>query len=335
MLLVVGPGGVGKTTMAAALAARAAARHGRRVLVATVDPARRLAQALGTPALAVDPVLVPLPDGDGRLWVQMVDMSAGWDGLVERLSTSDADRDALLANPLYRALTTQFVQSHDYVALDRLRDSSADGRYDLVVIDTPPSAHAVDILDAPERLLQFFDSRLLRWLTAPYRSRLVQVTARPFLAVAERLLGGAFLARIGEFFWLLSKLQPGLVTTSAEITARLRDPATGYVVVTSGERQSAAQADRLVAELARRSHRLSLLVCNRLVPDVGPVGAGDLDEVVDPSLREAVAAVVDERRRVDEVLDGLTAGAGAPVVRVPWLTHEPGSVVDLVELLDR
>ncbi|MEM7341671.1 MAG: ArsA family ATPase [Actinomycetota bacterium] len=296
-ILVAGPGGVGKTTVSAALAVRAAQHHGRRVLLVTVDPARRLADALGVEEVSQlttpEPVLVPVGPGDGRLWAVMVDMASSWDALVTRFAEDPADRDALFDNSLYRTLTTRFVQSHDYIALDHLCELTDDERYDLVIVDTPPSGHALDILDAPGRMLEFFDSRLLRWLTASYRTRLAAVTARPFLAVAERLLGGQFLSDVAEFFWLLSRLQPGLVARSQQVQATLDDPATHVALVTSAETPALAQTDALRAALVDRGRAPALLVHNRASSARADVA---IDDVVDPSLRAAVEAVVGSAR---------------------------------------
>src|SRR5262249_21731035 len=172
IVVTCGSGGVGKTTTAAAAAAMAAAYHGGRVLVLTVDPAPRLANALGLEAFGnverrvedsafAAAGVVPR----GELWVAMLDTKASWDDLVRRHAPDAATRDAILANPLYENITTRFVHSHDYIAMERLYDIHATGAYDLLVVDTPPSRNALDFLDAPARMAEFFSSRLLRWLT--------------------------------------------------------------------------------------------------------------------------------------------------------------------------
>ena len=290
VLLIAGPGGVGKTTLSASLAARAARDHGRRVLVVTVDPARRLADALGISA-SDEAMLVPVGDGEGRLWARMIDMSSSWDQLVERTAPDDETKTALLRNRLYRTLTQRFVQSHDYIALDHLVDLAADSRYDLVVVDTPPSVHALDILDAPDKMADFFGSRLLRWLIAPYGSRVVQVAAKPFLSVAERLLGGPFLSEITEFFWLFSKLQDEFADRLDVVRRQLADPSTSYLVVHTPEAIPTQRADALIAELARRGHAASLRLVNRAL-DRDLADLDDrLDDISDPDLREAVADI--------------------------------------------
>ena len=179
MVLVLGSGGVGKTTLAAAIAMAAAVEQGGRVLVITVDPARRLADALGVGALGN--VATKVPDAAfeaagitprGELWAEMLDTKAGWDELIRRHAPDVKVRDAVLSNPLYQNITSRFVHSHDYLAMEQLHDVHASGDYDLIVVDTPPSRNALSVLDAPARMIEFFGSRLLRWLTVPYRSRL-------------------------------------------------------------------------------------------------------------------------------------------------------------------
>ena len=125
-------------------------------------------------------------------------------------------RDAILANPLYENITARFVQSHDYIAMERLHELHSSGRYDLIVVDTPPTRNALDFLDAPERMEEFFGGRLLRWLTAPMRNRVVGVASRPFLTMADRILGARFLQDIAEFFVLLQSMEKGFVSRARE-----------------------------------------------------------------------------------------------------------------------
>ena len=123
----------------------------------------------------------------------MLDTKQSWDDLVRLHAPDAATRDAILANPLYQNITGKFVQSHDYVAMERLYEIHTSGRYDLIVVDTPPTRNAIDFLEAPDRMADFFSSRLLRWLITPYRSRLVNFASKPFYSVADRILGTQFL----------------------------------------------------------------------------------------------------------------------------------------------
>lgn len=329
VLVVVGPGGVGKTTLAAALGTRAAQVHGRRCLVVTVDPARRLAEAMGVAELSEEPIVVPLRSATtvsskGRLWALMVDMSKSWDQLVTRHAPDEETRDSLLSNRLYQTLTRRFAQSHDYIALDHLVDLAQEDRYDLIVVDTPPSVHAMDVLDAPDRMIEFFGSRLLRWLTAPYRSRVVHATAKPFLAVAERLLGGEFLAEVTEFFWRFSSLQPDFVRRANVVKAKMKDSGTRYVIVRTPEEGPAAQAAALGAELARRGHVASLWITNRVLPEPPPTGQ---EPAKNELLSEALTEIADQACSQQAVQNQYQTSAPNKVVR--WRS---GTVADLDEL---
>lgn len=193
IVIVCGPGGVGKTTVAAAVAAMAACRQGGKVLVLTVDPARRLANALGLSPARAGAQQVPLSAfakagivPHGELWTEMLDTKWSWDRLVDQHAPDRATAQRILDNPLYQNISGRFVQSHDYIAVERLYELHSQGAYDLIVVDTPPTRNAIDFLLAPERMAEFFSSRLLRLLTVPYRSRFADMASRPFYHVADR-----------------------------------------------------------------------------------------------------------------------------------------------------
>jgi len=275
MIIVCGSGGVGKTTTAAALAAEAVVNIGGRVLVLTVDPAKRLANALGLQAFGNTETRVPdeaftsagvTPRGE--LWAAMLDTKAGWDELIRRHAPDAKLRDTVLANPLYQNVTGRFVQSHDYIAMERLHELHASGRYDLVIIDTPPSRNALDILDAPARMMEFFGSRLLRWLTVPYRSRIFTLASKPFYQIADRVLGSRFLQDIAEFFVLFQTMEKGFVQRAREVERLLADPRTSFLVVSTLEAAPAHEAGFLAAALAERNLPLGGIVINRAMPTV-------------------------------------------------------------------
>ena len=240
MVLVCGSGGVGKTTMAAALGLAAAAEQGGKVLVLTVDPARRLADALGVGRIGNVATRVPASAFEsigvaprGELWAAMLDTKAGWDELIRRHAPDRRIRESVLNNPLYQNITSRFVHSHDYLAMEQLHEVHSSGGYDLVIVDTPPSRNALDVLDAPSRMIEFFGSRLLRWLTVPYRSRLFNLASKPFNQIADRVLGSRFLQDIAEFFILFQAMERGFVARAREVEALLGDPRTTFVVVTT------------------------------------------------------------------------------------------------------
>jgi len=246
------------------------------VLVLTVDPARRLATALGlgtfgNTAIRVEPGAfaaagVAVDEMRGELWVAMLDTKAGWDELIRRHAPDARLRDQVLANPLYRNITGRFVNSHDYIAMEQLHELHASGKYDLVIIDTPPSRNALDLLDAPGRMREFFGSRLLKWLTVPYRSRLFTMASKPFYQVADRVLGSRFLQDIAEFFILFQTMEAGFVARAREVERLLTDDRTTFVVVSTLEAAPAREAHFLAEELRRRGMPLGAIVLNRTLP---------------------------------------------------------------------
>ena len=269
-----GSGGVGKTTTAAAAAAMAAVHLGGKVLVLTVDPAKRLANALGLEEFGNIEKQVPLDafveagvQPRGELWAAMLDTKQSWDDLV-RLHAPDAKtRDAILDNPLYKNITGRFVQSHDYIAMERLYEIHASGRYDLILVDTPPTRNAIDFLEAPERMADFFSSRLLRWLTVPARSRVFTMASKPFYTVADRILGSQFLQDIAEFFLLFQTMYDGFVERARAVTRTLSDKRTTFVVVSTLEPSPVRETEFFVEALSDRKLHLGAVVLNKVLPD--------------------------------------------------------------------
>ena len=291
-VLVCGGGGVGKTTVSAALGL-VAARAGERVLVVTVDPARRLAQALGLDGIGHVPVRVDVPGG-AAMHVAMLDTKAGWDALVSRHAPDAETARRILANGLYVNITARFVNSHDYISMEQVHEFSGRDDLDLVVIDTPPSRNALDLLDAPRRMREFFSGRLLQWLTLPYRSRLLSAASRPFLQVADRLLGARFLSDIAEFFTLLQTMDDGFVARARELEALLVSDRVTCTVVTSAEPAAATEARFLVDELARRGMHLDRVIVNRVVERPLVAELPSVDDVVaqtDLTAEDAVHAL--------------------------------------------
>jgi len=273
MVLVCGSGGVGKTTLAAAMGLSAAVHQGGKVLVLTVDPAKRLADALGVGALGNQATRVPAAALEeagvqprGELWAAMLDTKAGWDDLIRRHAPNAEVRDSVLSNPLYQNITSRFVHSHDYLAMEQLHEVHATGGYDLVVVDTPPSRNALDVLDAPARMVEFFGSRLLKWLTVPYRSRLFGAASKPFTQIADRVLGSHFLQDIAQFFILFQAMEKGFVARARQVETLLGDPRTTFVVVSTLEAAPAHEALFLARELSGRDYQLGAIIANRVMP---------------------------------------------------------------------
>jgi len=273
IVIACGPGGVGKTTTAAAAAVMAAIRHGSKVLVLTVDPAKRLADALGLDGIGNTEHRVPDQafraagiKPRGELWAAMLDTKESWDALVRRHAPDAQTRDEILANPLYQNIAGRFVQSHDYIAMERLYEIHSESEYDLIVVDTPPTRNALDFLDAPQRMADFFSSRLLRWLIVPYRSRLVNVATKPFYQIADRILGTEFLADISEFFILFQSMYDGFVERSESVGRLLADRRTTFIVVSTLEAVPLREAEFFAEQLTSRHLHLGAMVLNKVLP---------------------------------------------------------------------
>ena len=274
IVIACGSGGVGKTTTAAAAAAMAAVRLGGKVLVVTVDPARRLANALGLEGIGntekrVDPDAFKAAGirPRGELWAAMLDTKQSWDALVRRHAPDRETAMRILSNPLYQNISGKFVQSHDYIAMERLYEIHQEGNFDLIVVDTPPTRNAIDFIEAPQRMAEFFSSRLLRLLIAPYRSRMVNMATRPFYQVADRVLGSQFLEDIAEFFILFQTMYGGFVERARAVERVLRDRRTTFVVVSTLEAAPVREAEFFIQVLGSKRFHLGALVLNKVLPD--------------------------------------------------------------------
>ena len=268
-----GAGGVGKTTTAAAAAAMAAVSLGGKVLVLTVDPARRLADALGMQELGNVETRVPASamkaagvEPRGELWAAMLDAKQSWDELVRRHAPDRATVRKILDNPLYQNVTGRFAQGHEYIAMERLYEIHRTGAYDLIVVDTPPTRHAMDFLEAPDRMADFFSSRLLRWLTAPARSRVLNLASRPFYQVADRVLGTQFLQDIAEFFLLFQTMYDGFVERAKAVDRLVHHRRTTFVVVSTLEPTPLREAEFFIDALIRLGLHPGALVLNKVLP---------------------------------------------------------------------
>ena len=209
----------------------------------------------------------------------------------------------ILENRLYHNLTARFVQSHDYIAMERLYEIHASGEYDLIVIDTPPTRNAIDFLEAPQRMADFFGGRLLRWLTLPYRvggkrgNRVLNVASRPFYQMADRILGSKFLQDIAEFFLNFQSMYDGFVTRANAVERLLHDRRTTFAVVTTLEAAPLHEAERFCDELAPAKFHLGALVLNKTLPDY----------LLDPAGATAATAFVDDAGALADVGRGASS----------------------------
>ena len=264
LCICVGAGGVGKTTVAAAIA-RLRASAGERVAVVTIDPAPRLAQALGFDELSGEPRRVP---GTGELWAMRLDPKRTLDELIASLAPNDAARERALSNRIYRELSGAVAGSQEFSAVAKLYELDRDGNFDAIVLDTPPSRNALDFLDAPARLTHFFEGRALRLLLAQgnFATRAASRAGAPLMGVLGRLTGAGVLREITAFFAAIAGMVDALAARAAAVQALLRDPATNFVLVTSPRREAVDEAIAFAAELRRGNHALAALVVNRIHP---------------------------------------------------------------------
>ena len=279
LCVCVGAGGVGKTTMAAAIAVARAAR-GERVAVVTIDPAPRLARALGFDELDGEPRRVA---GAGELWAMRLDPKRTLDDLIASLAPDAGTRDRALSNRIYRELSEAVAGTQEFSAVAKLYELDRNGGYDAIVLDTPPSRNALDFLDAPARLVRFFDGRALRLLMSPggLATRVATRATSPLLGVLGRLAGADVLREIGSFVTTIGSMVDALGARAAAVSALLRDPATHFVLVSSPKREAIEEAIAFAAELRRSELALTSLVVNRIRQAPGDdAGLGDLDAVV-------------------------------------------------------
>ncbi len=276
VLVTVGTGGVGKTTVAAALGL-AAARRGKNVLVLTIDPARRLADALGVTGLDHEVREIPRAvlesagvPGGAALSAMMLDTKRTFDELLDRYAPDPEARERILENPIYRNLTDALAGSREYSAMEKLYQLHSEGKYDLIVLDTPPASHALDFLEAPRRLTGFLDSQLLRLLFLPARAmgrtgfRLFRLGSNMLLPLVERITGIEFLRMVSEFLLAFESLWEGVGERAREIDKLLRDPATGFLLVVGPDPVQRRRAAEFWERLDQEEIHLAGMVVNRI-----------------------------------------------------------------------
>lgn len=325
-----GSGGVGKTTTAAVLGLELA-RCGQRVVVVTIDPAKRLADALGlTGGLTNEPARLDLdlpPGSRGELWATMLDTAATFDGLVRANAPTAEQAERILSNRFYRNIAGALSGTQEYMAAERLHALHADPRFDVVVVDTPPSRHALDFLDAPGTLARFLDHPLFRLLMLPTRRglKVLNVATQPVLRTIGKVVGGEVLADAVAFFQAFEGMETGFRRRADEVLALLQAPVTRFVLVASPRRDTVDEAVFFADRLRESSLGVSAVVVNRCTPRFAApqVARRDEDAALWHNFDELAAMATAEAAQVGE----LQAHAGAaPLVWVPLLA---GDVHDL------
>ena len=355
-----GSGGVGKTTTAAVIALEAA-RQGRRAVVVTIDPARRLADALGLEGLTNTPARIDATsidldrtDGtdragwDGELWAMMLDTKATFDGLVRRYSASPAQAERILANKFYENISGSLSGTQEYMASEKLYELAVEGDYDLVVVDTPPTRNALDFIEAPKRLAHFLDHRLYRVLVAPTRGivKAVNVAAQTLVRSLSKVVGGDVIADAIDFFAAFDGMEQGFAERARRVDDLLCERSTAFVLVASPKADTVAEAGFFADKLHDAGIDVRALVVNRMQPSfTGPVaGARNRGETPDAlraraaelsgtALADHYTALADSRVLAAGEHDHL-AGLRARVAPAPVaeLAVQPFEVTDLTSL---
>ncbi|MFM7068484.1 MAG: ArsA family ATPase [Actinomycetes bacterium] len=351
-----GSGGVGKTTTAA-IVAMEGARNGRKAVVVTIDPARRLADALGIAGLTNEPSRIDGP-WPGELWALMLDTKRTFDGLVERYSADAEQAQRILQNNFYANISGSLSGTQEYMATEKLYELAVEGAYDLVVVDTPPTRNALDFLEAPHRLVNFLDHRLYRVLTTPTKGivKAVNVAAQTLIRSLAKVVGADVISDAIAFFQAFEGMEQGFMQRASEVDALLVDERTSFVLVASPKADTVAEASYFAEQLQERNIAVRGLIVNRMQPTFelpetdghhdlasGPEAARErAATLADHSSRAALAdhytCLADARslaRGEASHLTGLAERvAPAPVVRVPLQAFEVTDIDALVGLGD-
>jgi anion-transporting ArsA/GET3 family ATPase len=346
-----GTGGVGKTTAAAVLGIEAA-RRGRRVVVVTIDPARRLASALGLAGLSAEPTPIDpaawdpdgAPDAPGRLWALMLDAKTTFDRLVLQHATTPEQGERILGNAFYRNISTALSGTQEYMAMEQLHELHVDERFDLVVVDTPPSRHALDFLDAPNRLARLLDNRFFRLLMAPTRLSLRAASAAlsAFLRIIARVVGSEVVDDVSAFFRAFEGMEQGFRERSRAVSQLLASDDAAFVLVTSPRADAVHEALYFADRLSADGLEIGGLIVNRVLPTFAAdpehwarwgdaaraEGAAALASAIGVVGAMAAAAEA-ERAMVAPLLERTGA---APVAEVPVLAREVADVAALSEV---
>lgn len=322
IIICCGSGGVGKTTTAAAIAIEAAIR-GRNVIVLTIDPAKRLANSLGLSELGNEVRCVPLQKfteagiaPKGRLCAMMLDTKRTFDELVIKFSPNEEMQEKILNNILYRNISDTFVGSQEYMAMEKLFEIYTEGKYDLMVLDTPPTKHALDFLDAPRRMTAFLDGRVLKWFLMPYFSagklglRVFQKSAAVILRTLERVTGLAALKVASDFFAAFEGMYDGFKERAEAVYDLLHDKTTAFVLVTSPEDITIEEAIYFYDKLIEYGMPLCGLIVNKMHtdfvadPEVERILENDAEKLA-KKISSSLAKTESEKKAMETVMASL------------------------------
>ena len=349
VVICAGPGGVGKTTTSAAIATGMAAR-GLRVAVLTIDPAKRLADSLGLPELGnverqVDPELfrdAGADPGDGELWAMMLDSKATFDEVVARHAPDEETRDAVLSNRIYIELSSALAGSQEYMAMEKLYEIWAEDRYDLLVLDTPPSRNALDFLEAPNRLLQFIEGRSLQVFLAPtgFAAKVAGRGTSIMFSILKRITGVDLLEDLSDFFGAFSGMVGGFRERAVKVNELLSDELSTFLVICGPQSEAIEEAAFFRGKLREQGLPFGGAIVNK-VHRAGDVATdetlGQLERLLGSDLAERVASNYEDYRLLAERdrrnIERLASELGTDqVIQVPYLDRDVHDLAGLEEV---
>lgn len=330
-IITTGAGGVGKTTLAASIAIDSA-RAGHRTIVLTIDPAKRLADALGLETLGNEATAV---EGEPHLSAAMLDVTASWEDIIHNYAEPEV-ASRLLVNPYFRAIADRFPAAQAYAAGERMAALVESNLFDVVVVDTPPSAGGIDFFRAPAGTRELVSGRLLKWLTGshlPGRSMLYRVTARPMLRLADTVLGGPMLSDVADFLLDLRTMYDEITTRSKAIERHLRE--SEVIVVTTADPTPLHETDRFFDELASVSVAPGCVVFNQTLPQRWIKAADDDTNVDVPTpIRRNLERWAAEARRQRDAIDELHDRLATDILQIDWMVPPPADLDELHALID-
>ena len=351
VVICAGPGGVGKTTTSAAIAAGMAAR-GLRVAVLTIDPAKRLADSLGLPELGnverqVDPELfrkAGVNPGAGELWAMMLDSKATFDDVVAKHAPDEDARDAVLSNRIYIELSSALAGSQEYMAMEKLFEIWAEDRYDLLVLDTPPSRNALDFLEAPNRLLQFIEGRSLQVFLAPsgFAARVAGRGTSVMFSILKRITGVDLLEDLSDFFGAFSGMVGGFRERARKVNELLADSQSSFLVICGPQSEAVEEAAFFRGKLTEHGLPFGGAIVNKVHRAGEPAGGAtraELAELLGADLAERVASNYEDYRLLAERdrrnIERLASALGTDdIIEVPYLDQDVHDLAGLAEVND-
>ncbi|MEP7201130.1 MAG: ArsA-related P-loop ATPase [Ilumatobacteraceae bacterium] len=326
VLVCCGSGGVGKTTTAAALGLQAA-RNGRRCVVVTIDPAKRLADALGVRRLTNDPVRLKI-DGDGELWALMLDTATTFDGLVVANAANAQQATRILTNSFYRNIAGSLGGTQEYMAAERLLALHLDKRFDLVIVDTPPTRNALDFLDAPKTLARFLDHPVFKLMMMPTRRglRVLSIAAQPILRSVGKVIGTEVLADALAFFQAFDGMEKGFRSRADDVIKLLHGDRTRFILIASPRIDTIDEAIYFADRLVEKDLAVGAIIVNRATPDFGIPTRKRPRTAADAALWDNQAELHELAMAEREQIAPLMADTGRQPIWVPLL---PSDVHDL------